>query len=73
MIPLIHPSHGGAYMVEGRLLLGSDWLIVVQSLAPSYIAVHCTSTLYLQILSHVSGFKVASYLIIIIITMCYAS
>ena len=27
---LIHPSHGGAYMVEGHLLLGSDWLIVVQ-------------------------------------------
>ena len=26
---LIHPSHGGTYVVEGRLSLGSDWLIVV--------------------------------------------
>ena len=26
--PLTNPSHGGAYMVEGRLLLGSDWLVV---------------------------------------------
>ena len=23
------PSHGGAYMVEGRLSLGSDWLVVI--------------------------------------------
>ena len=35
-------------MVEGHLLLGSDWLIVVQSLAPSYITAQCTSTSYLQ-------------------------
>ena len=40
-----YPSHGGAYMVEGCLSLGSDWLAVVQSLDPSYIAAHCTSTL----------------------------
>ena len=26
---LTNPSHGGTYVVEGRLLLGSDWLIVV--------------------------------------------
>ena len=25
---LSHPSHGGTYVVEGRLLLGSDWLVV---------------------------------------------
>ena len=23
-----NPSHGGTYVVEGRLLLGSDWLVV---------------------------------------------
>ena len=27
--PLNHPSHGGTYVVEGRLLLGSDWLVVI--------------------------------------------
>ena len=25
---LTHPSHGGAYMVEGHFPLGSDWLII---------------------------------------------
>ena len=23
-----NPSHGGTYVVKGRLLLGSDWLVV---------------------------------------------
>ena len=70
----IHPpSHGGAYMVEGHLLLGLDWLVVVQSLAPSYVATHCTSTLYLHIFSRVSGFRVAPYLVIVVIVLCCAS
>ena len=25
---LTDPSHGGAYMAEGHLLLGLDWLVV---------------------------------------------
>ena len=34
-------------MAEGRLIsLGSDWLAVDQSLAPSYVATHCTSMSY---------------------------
>ena len=45
--PLISPSHGRAYMAEGCLVsLGLDWLAVDQSLAPSYVAAHCTSTSY---------------------------
>ena len=27
-VQLTDPSHGGAYMAEGHLLLSSDWLIV---------------------------------------------
>ena len=67
MIQLIHPSHGGAYMVEGHLSLGLDWLAVVQSLA-SCVYLHTlpriVSVRHIFLLSHVSGFGVSPYLAI---------
>ena len=54
--PLINPSHGGAYMAEGRLLLGLDWLIV--GLEPcllfTFIASPCIVPVHCIVLSHVS-------------------
>ena len=56
MNQLINPSHGGAYMVEGRLLLGLDWLVVGSEpcllctfiTSPRIVPVRCI------VLSHVS-------------------
>ena len=57
-----HPSHGGTYMVEGCLLLGSDWLVVGSepclpftfTASPCIVPVRCILSL-----SRVSGFGVA--------------
>ena len=62
-------------MVEGRLLLGSDWLVVdSEPCLPltSYVAAHCNSTSY-RLVSQVSGFGVALISLIVVIMVCCVS
>ena len=71
--PLINPSHGGTYVVEGCLLLGSDWLIVVHEpcLSPSFIhrrkIVTVRRTFLSPLLSRASEWPLSFYHVIFVI------
>src|ERR1700733_2081544 len=60
--PLILPSHGGIYVAEGRLLLGSDWLIVVHEPCLFFClhtSPHIVTVRRILLSSRPSGFGVA--------------